>query len=579
MKRYLFWEALILSALFLYLSRTYTIALYLFLPLYFFLVYDVLHSEERTLLKLTALSILTAISLSLRFNYLIWGDPWADYAVNKGILESKLFPLGDEEPVARALVVMASMFTGIDTMTVQKFLIPALGSLTVPTLYLFMQDFMPKRGALYSGLLLMVATPYLHWVTQGVRESLGLFVVILALFMAYRAIKEPSGRNLLFALISTAALPMTHPRATLIFLTAWVGFSFFYLVQDPSRKKSLYAAVIAVFALGYSFRWWELTNSRGLEAIKQFLLKHNTSILEGYFLAVAALILLYLFTAVFKLPLDAWLAKKKKLIYYTGLATGFILLVYIIIFSHKNFALPYPVSYFIGSFIMFSLGIVGVYCLLEEGRIPIAGWMLGLSLLLALNLFLNYGNVVTDTTSPVGDPLRPFAHLAIPLAAIAGMGFLNIEKKAGNYVKKWIFPFLIFITLITSFPSIAFMGQTFSKNTPLVYDERSWLISHADREVVSTEWLKVYSNGYNIISDRYNMYALRPVGLYFGYGIEDRALSGNGYILITDRMLQITDFGETFYAKRKGLDKEQINEIEKKTDKLYSNNYAYIYLR
>jgi len=47
------------------------------------------------------------------------------------------------------------------------YLIPAPSSLVVPMLYVFMHDIMSERGAQYSGLLLMAATPYLYWVLQG----------------------------------------------------------------------------------------------------------------------------------------------------------------------------------------------------------------------------------------------------------------------------------------------------------------------------------------------------------------------------------------------------------------------------
>lgn len=576
MRRVLFWEALILSALLLYLSRTYTAALYVFLPLYFFLVYHIIHSEEKIIPKLTALSVLTAISLSLRFDYLIWGDPWADYAINKGILETGLFPLRNEEPLARFLTVFSSMLTGINPMTVQKFLIPALGSLAVPTLYVFMKDFMPERGARYSGLLLMVATPYLHWVTQGVRESLGLFMVVLALYLAYNALKEPSNKNMLIVSISTAILPMTHPRAALIFFAAWIGFSFFYLMHDFSKKKALSSALIVIFASSFSFRWWAISNSRGLAAIKQFLSNYNIDLLEGFIITYVCLILLYFLTTFFNRPFEKLLAEKRKLIYHIFLTVGLILLTYVMFFFRKNLALPYPASFFAGYFIMFSLGIAGVYFLLEKNRTPIIGWMLGLSLLLVSNFIFNYGDVVGQYTSPAGDPLRIFAHVALPLAAIAGLGFYFIEEITGFKNIKYIFSFIVLINLVTSVPSIVFTGETFTKDSPLIYDERSWLISHTDKEIAGVEWLREYHLSATVISDRYIRYALMPTGLAW---IEDPELSGNGYILTTDRMLQITDFGETFYSKRKGLYMQKIRGLEEKTDKLYSNNYSDIYLR
>lgn len=571
MRQVLFWETLILSALLLYLSRTYVAALYVFLPLYFFLVYQTTQSEEKILLKLTALSILTAISLSLRFDYLIWGDPWADYAINKGILETGLFPLRNEEPLARFLTVFSSMLTGINPMTVQKFLIPALGSLAVPTLYVFMKDFMPERGARYSGLLLIVATPYLHWVTQGVRESLGLFLSVLALYLCYQAVKTLSLRRLGIALFSIMLVIMTHPRAALIFIVAWIGFSFF--IQNSSWKKTGFSLMIAVFSIIFSFRWWDVTSSRGLDAINRFLSVHDSNLEKGYIMVIAFLAIIYIISAFVGAEISDYIEKKRKFIYRLGFALIFISFVYVIISLSRSLVLPYPSVYYFNGIVISILALFSFCYFLEKDRIPVLGWIIGVCSLLIINLFLKY------TSSgylgfPLLDPMRIFEFASIPLASIAGLGILMLENKVDIKRIKIVFSLCILISLITSLPSIVFLGNTFSPGN-LLYDERSWLISHNEQEMSVIGWLE--GNGLNIqiISDIYISYAFMPTGKLV-YVSDD--LKVQGYKLITERMLHITDFGELIFAKRGPIAEDKIKDLETNNSKIYSNKYAEIYL-
>lgn len=570
MRQSLFWEALILSALLLYLSRTYTIALYIFLPLYFFLVYYILRSDERTLEKLTALSILTAISLSLRFDYLIWGDPWADYAINKGILESKMFPLTDEEPLARFLTVFSSMLTDINPMTVQKFLIPALGSLAVPALYVFMKDFMPERGARYSGLLLMVATPYMHWVTQGVRESLGLFMSVLALYLCYEAVKNLNLRKLAVALFSIMLVTMTHPRAALVFIVAWIGFSLFIL--DSSRQRTGFSLGIAVFSIIFSLRWWEVTSSRGLGAINGFLSAKGYTLGEGYFITFTIVVFIYMVFTFIGTKIPEKIEKRRKLLYTLGLAIIVVSSIYVISSLSKSFFLPYPQVYYFNGIVLSILALFSFYYFLEKDRIPVLGWLISVCSLLTLNLLLKYSG--SDFSSfPLMDPMRIFEFASIPLASLAGLGIFMLEKRLNNMNIKLLFSLFILVTLITSLPSIAFLGYTFSSGN-LLYDERSWLISHNDQEISGIKWMEEYSLDMPIITDQYITYALKPTGKVADV---NRELTNNRYKLITKRMLYITDFGELILAKRMPITETKIKEIETDNIKIYSNRYTEIY--
>lgn len=571
MRQLLFWEALVLSALLLYLSRTYTIALYLFLPFYFSLVYLVLHSEERTLQKLMALSILTATSLSLRFDYLIWGDPWADYAINKGILESKLFPITNEEPLARFLTVFVSMLTGIAPMTVQKFLIPALGSLAVPVVYIFMQEFMPKRAALYSALLTMVATPYLHWVTQGVRESLGLFMSVLALYLCYEAVKNLSFRKIAFAIFAIMLVTMTHPRAALVFIATWSGFSLF--MRASLKQRAVFSLGIAVFSIIFSMRWWEVTSSRGLGAISGFLSAHSFTLGEGYIAAIAFLAILFILSTFIGTKISENIEKRKNLFYVTGLALIIVTSIYVISSLSKSLVLPYPLSYYLNGIVVSIIAVYGFYYFLENDRLPVLGWLIGVCSLLVLNLLLNYG-VSGFSNFPLSDPMRVFEFASIPLAILAGFGIFMLEDRMSNIKVKLLFSLFILATLITSLPSLVFLGNAFSSGN-LLYDERSWLISHTEKEISSIKWIEEFGSSFPVITDQYIMYALKPTGKEVHV---DRSLTGNGYKLITKRMFYITDFGELILAKRTPLTADNIKELETNNMKIYSNGYAEIYI-
>lgn len=560
-KSILFWEALILAALLLYLSRSYSLALYLFLPLYFFLAWHILKYEEHLLIKLTAISMLTATSLAFRFDYLIWGDPWADYAVVKDILATNQFPLRDDEPLARFIVVLVARLLSADPMTVQKFLIPALGSLAVPVLYKFLLDFMPKKGALYSALLLSVTTPYLHWVTQGVRESLGLFTSVFALYLSYEAVKTLNNKRLAIALLSIVLAVLSHPRAGVVFIASWVGFSSFYIASNPSRRRFIFGALTTLFAIGFSFQWWEITSSRGLAAIEKFLLTYDMGFTGGLLIAGIVSLALLKFTPV------GFIARNKKPVYGLGLAGGIFALAYSINFLGKTFTLPYPALYYANGAVMVFLSIVGLYYLLEKERIPLVGWILGVFIIFLFNILLIYGKPTTYSNFPLMDPFRLTEFISIPLASIAGMGFLMLGRNTDK-----LLPTFLTLSLVAGLPSIVFLGTPFTKGD-FLYDERSWLISHPEQEMASIEWLGAHTTGSRIISDRYIGYSLSYSGQR---ALLKRTLSGNGYKLITERMNHVTDFRETIFAEREPIT-EDIRRLEAESDKIYTNGYAYIY--
>jgi hypothetical protein len=562
-KEILFWEVLILAALLLYLSRSYSVALYLFLPLYFFLVWHILEYEEHLLIRLTAISILTATSLAFRFDYLTGGDPWVDYGVAKHILATNRFPLKDEEPLARFIVVTVSRLLSVDPMPVQKFLIPAIGSLTVPVLYKFLLDFMPKRGALYGALLLSVTTPYLHWVTQGVRESLGLFALVFALYLSYEAVKTLNHKKFAIALLSIVLAVLSHPRAGFVFIASWVGFSSFYVASAPSRKRFMFGAVTTLFAIGFSLIWWEITSSKGMASIERFLRTYDMGL--GGILLVAGVVTL----ALLKFTPVEFISRNRKPVYGLGLVGGVFALAYSLNFLGKTFALSYPLPYYANGAAMVSLSIAGLYYLLEKEKMPLIGWTLGVFTIFMLNLLFTPEKPTTHFDFPMRDPLRLTEFISIPLASVAGMGLLML----GRNVDK-LLPAFLTLSLMMGLPSMVFLGTPFTKGH-FLYDERSWLISHPEQEMTSVEWLGAYTTGSPIISDLYIRYSLFYIG-QDQRAVLNRNFSGNGYKLITKRMNHITDFGETIFAERKPLT-EEILRLEAENDKIYTNGYAHIY--
>jgi hypothetical protein len=137
------------------------------------------------LFSVILIGIFTALILSLRFDYLCWGDPWFEFGMIQRIVSfSSLAPgiYPSQLPVLHETIAIIALFSAGDPLLLLKFLIPPLSVIGIYAVYRIAKEVSSStETAFFAGLLLICGTPYLHWTTQGVRETLGIALFVLVL--------------------------------------------------------------------------------------------------------------------------------------------------------------------------------------------------------------------------------------------------------------------------------------------------------------------------------------------------------------------------------------------------------------
>ena len=256
---------LVLSAgAFLYTSRFYPVAV---VPAILFLgvaVFIAGYSRYR-LFSILLIGIFTSLILALRFDFLNWGDPWYEFGMIQRIITYQTLNPSiytAQFPVLHTLIATCSFLSNIDPMNLQKFIIPLVSVLAVYAVYKLTKDISSSETAFYAGLLLISGTPYLHWTTQGVRETVGLALFILTLYVCIRAIRCESHGYLLLSLLLIGGVVLAHHLAMGIFLLVWlaVSLTFLYLVCDITKMRNAirFSLVITITSVVFMVGWWSV---------------------------------------------------------------------------------------------------------------------------------------------------------------------------------------------------------------------------------------------------------------------------------------------------------------------------------
>jgi hypothetical protein len=587
--------SVISAGLFLYFSRILSILL---VPAIVFLGMAVLlagYSRYR-LFSILIIGIFTSLILSLRFDYLPWGDPWFEYEMIQRIIvyhsiDTSVYP--SQFPVVHVIIATISLLSGVNPLDLLKYIIPALSVIGLYALYKIAKDLsLSTKIAFFTGILLLCGTPYLHWTTQGVRETMGIALFILTLYISFTATVTHKKKYLAIALLLIYGLVITHDLSALLFLLSWISVSltYLYLICDMNRihKTSMFSLLIASATVIFIVAWvW----GRSLYGYSLFNSLLNTVFHSefGIPLFIASLIFLYLIPL--KIPDKILVLRsmvktiiiRKKIIY-----VGFIIItsvssgvVFNFILGNAIFVLNYPLPMLFNGICMIILSLIGVYYFLETDRLHILAWISALSLVLVLSM----SNIV-----PFVDPLRFIEFLYIPLVIIAAFGVAFI---LGNTRLSKVLPIMlagfVIISVATSFPSSVFLGNSFEPGHPL-FDTRSWVIQHQPSEIVAISWLNDYPSGGIIDTDAYVGYAARGIiqtntsSIQTEYPfmretypqVQDTNKQRHN-ILIPSRMKDYTEFGIQWLQKREPLNDMDIQKINNECNLLYNNGNAKVY--
>jgi hypothetical protein len=583
------------AGLFLYTSRITVAALS---PALILLGVAVLlaYNSRHKLFSLILIGLFTSLILCLRFNYLPWGDPWFEYEMILRILTYQsispaTYP--SQLPTLHVVVASLSLFTGMDPLLLFKYCIPPLSVIALVVIYLWTKEISSADTAFFAGLLLLSGTPYLHWTTQGVRETLGIVFFILALYISFRSIRDRQPSFIAVSLLLIIGLVLTHHLSALIFLGVWIVISlvYLYLVCDTQNlpRTSLITGIITTTTILTITAWWigrltfefyefsSITNS----------LFHSD---YGIHLLLVSLIILYLIPVLVPDKILALqtlvqnILTRKKTIYrimLIGSVFGCIVVLKFVL-GKSTFFLTYPVPMLFNGICIILLSLIGVYYFLEKDRLVILAWAAVLSLVLIFSI----SNIL-----PSYDALRLMEFLYIPLAIIAACGLSRVV----NFVKSRIIVSillvaLVVISVITTFPALVFFGQSFEPGH-LLYDNRSLIIQHDTTEISAISWLDISKARGVIDTDAYVGYPAKAILFadFFtirkdytfvqkgGYPYAVRPSSREHYLIILPRMKQYLEFGEQWMKEKWPLDKTDLSKIDTDCNRLYDSGSAVIY--
>ncbi len=584
------------AGLFLYTSRITVVAL---LPAIILLGVAVLLAcnSRHKLFSLIAIGLFTSLILSLRFDYLPWGDPWFEYGMILRILayqsvSPSFYPA--QLPVLHVIVASLSLFAGMYPLTLLKYCIPPLSIIAIVVVYRWVKEISSEETAFFAGLLLLSGTPYLHWTTQGVRETLGIALFILALYISFRSIRDQKPGFLAVSLLLIIGMVLTHHLSALIFLGVWIVISlvFLYLMcrREWVRRASLIAGFITTTTILAIIAWWigrleyEFSEFSGLTNS----LFHSD---YGIPLLLISVIILYLIPVLIpeKILALQTLAQRilirKKIIYAVmiiGSVIGCILVINFVI-GKSTFFLSYPIPMLFNGICIAVLALIGLYYFLEKDRLFVLAWVAVLSSALVLSM--------SGLVSFV-DPLRLMEFLYIPLVIVAACGLSRVAQCIHSKVLlSVLLTALVLTSIVTTFPAVVFFGQPFEPGHPL-YDNRSLVINHDPTEISGIVWLDANKAKGEIESDVYVGYPAQAIILadfpltvqtYFsfvreaGYPQAVGTASEQHYLVILPRMKEYLEFGEDWMKEKQPLDETESSMIESECNRLYDNGNAVIY--
>jgi hypothetical protein len=583
------------AGLFLYTSRITVVAL---LPAIVLLGVAVLlaYNSQHKLFSLITIGLFTSLILSLRFDYLPWGDPWYEYGMILRILTTQSISpsvISFQFPVLHVIVATLSLFTGVDPLLLLKYCIPPLSVIAIVVIYLWVKEISSAETAFFAGLLLLSGTPYLHWTTQGVRETLGIALFILALYISFRSIRNHKPEVLAASLLLIIGLVLTHPLSALIFLGVWIVLSlvFLYLVckRENVRRTSLITGIITATTILAITAWWM---GRLTYEFSQFSGLVNSLFHSDYGIPLLLVSMMVLYLIPVLVP-DQILAFQglvqriliwRKIIYAVLLIGSVIGCVVVLNFvlGKSTFFLTYPLPMLFNGICIIVLCLIGLYYFLEKDRLFVVAWVAVLSSALVLSM---------SSLVPFVDPLRLMEFLYIPLVIISACGLSRIAQFVNSrIIVSVLLTALVLIGIVTTFPALVFFGQPFEPGHPL-YDNRSLIIDHNPTEISAILWLDANKAKGEIESDVYVGYPARAIILVdsltvqteytfvreAGYPHDVRTSSEQHYLIILPRMKEYLEFGGQWMKERQPLDETEFSTIESECNRLYDSGNAVIY--
>lgn len=387
-------------------------------------------------------------------------DGILDFGQVKYLLENNSLNLYDHQlgfgsfPILH-LLVFALAKTGLPPMTVFLFVPQLLASLGIMFFYLFAKKYTHSGQALIAAALIAVFIPHIHWASQPVRETVGLFFFPLVIYLADRLKSNPNIRWWLINIAAIGLMVASHHWSTIMLIVWLVGFNLLFAKQP--RPKIIYG-LLAIIAAGLALAYWSRFFPRGLN-----LLLGPVEIWGWLWLAVLIAAISGLLMAAKRAKIDPNTHKNKT----TKIICLIIGLAAIMAAGKFVAPLAYPLQIWLNLGIIFALAYIGFF----YGRHPATNRFLLLAssyllLWLIVTPYLLSGDELIAI--PI-DPFRTLEFIIFPLSLVASRGLLIIWRQSKS-LTIIIGLSLIFLATL-AYPPIFIYGSAW-RHTPF-YDIRS----------------------------------------------------------------------------------------------------------
>ena len=384
-------------------------------------------------------------------------------------------------PILHLIIVFIASL-GLPALKVFLFFPQILPSLGIVFYYLFLKKYFPTKHSLWACFLIAVFIPHIQWSAQPVRETIGLFLFPIIIYLFDKVITEKNNiiKNSILLILALLLIIPTHHWSAIMTLVWLTGFSIFFA---NSFKQYLYSLGLIVLFTISNLIYWKYLFTISFILIKNLALHFNFSQL---------IILLLLMAIIFifkKINFDKFKTKDNR--------RNSLLIIIILLWLIANNLLPihYPLQIWFHFFIFLSCIFIGFFytknTVLNKLTAITVFYSFFILIILAFN---NFQNINLD--SMPFDPFRTFEFAIFPLSIITAYGLIKISEKHQHL--KTGFIIILIITATFAYPPIFIYGKTFI-GTPF-YDIRSEIRHISDGEIDLIKWAN--DHGYNVSSNR-----------------------------------------------------------------------------
>ena len=150
---------------------------------------------------------------------------------------------------------------GFDPLKIFLFIPQIFPSLGILFFYFFLKKYFPQKISLLAVFLIAVFGPHIHWSSQPVRETMGLFFFPLIIYLFDREVSNQSHKkkissniiNKILLAVSFVLMIFSHHWSTLMLLGWLLFYNLFFL---KNKKSLIYASIIVIMASILALSYW-----------------------------------------------------------------------------------------------------------------------------------------------------------------------------------------------------------------------------------------------------------------------------------------------------------------------------------